>query len=66
MMLVVCQHQDHPSQTGLHLLLLCAAVGTRSGQRDMSLDGSSGQLVENGVDVNQLSDGSGIALKRRS
>ena len=67
MLLVVCQHQDHPSQTELHLLLLYAAAGTRSGQRHMSLDGRIEQLVENGlvihmsVDVSQLGDGLGIA-----
>ena len=68
---VVFQHQDHPSQMGPHSLLIYAAVGTRSGQRHMSLDKSIEQLVENGfviqvlVDASQLSDGSDIAIKRR-
>ena len=72
MPLVVCQHQDHSSQTGLHLLLIYPAVGTRSGQaHNMSLDGSIEQLAEKcfviqaSVGVNERSDGSGKTLKRR-
>ena len=36
MLLVVCQYQDHPSQAGLHLILIYAAVGTRSSQRHVT------------------------------